>query len=298
MEKENNHYYIEPLISVYKIVQIIRDVVYHKREPYYNRTQKEISDDIYPYINEELLYNELETLPLNYTKSLIKYITTTYQDKFFHHTDLEIAYKALIDGKRYFYGCPFDLYKITYNTRLKIFIEQNIDAQEIDFIDYELNKGILEFEMYDKHIITFYYLNEYTLRRRFEFLQDKAKSINYSIEILGKEKYRFIREQEQVAFIESPIIDLSDTIPKDKIRYLHELGIIDYLRGIEPFSTSTNSLATVISAFTGIKSKTVQSYINPMINDDAGQNNNPLNNINKMKKVRNKLIEIGFKQFK
>lgn len=228
----------------------------------------------------------------------------------------EELYKKLIDNNQYFLGCPFKIYARTYKQRLKNYIEcySDIGSSEIDFIEYEINNNekIKEYE-YVADSRTWEEIEE-SMNRRKEYLKRRTKKLGYQIASSGG-RYSFTKietknnlshisvEQnpinENVQNIDiNPLVDLSDTINMDKIRYLHELGIIDYLRKKEPFSTSTNSLATVISAFTGIKTTTIQSYINPMFNDDTVQRNNPLSNINKMDKVRRQLIEIGFKPSK
>jgi hypothetical protein len=93
-------------------------------------------------------------------------------------------------------------------------------------------------------------------------------------------------------------IDLSDTKATEKIVMLHKLGVLDFLRNKEPFNLSINSLATALSGITGIDSKTIQSYINPIYSNRTNQKNNPLNSIKTVDKVDQKLISIGFKPFK
>lgn len=95
------------------------------------------------------------------------------------------------------------------------------------------------------------------------------------------------------------IIDYSDVGAKEKVIALKELGIIEYLQ--KEFSicqTSTNKIAEVLSLLTGEKSGTIQSYINPMINEGTSQKNNPYNNINTVEKTKNKLNTIGVFKFK
>ncbi len=93
-------------------------------------------------------------------------------------------------------------------------------------------------------------------------------------------------------------LDLSMAIGTEKIIYLKELGILDYLLEFEPFRTSTNSLATAISAITGIHQETAQSYLNPITNPTAGQKNNPLNSTKKVEKIKQTLINLGFNPIK
>ncbi len=89
-------------------------------------------------------------------------------------------------------------------------------------------------------------------------------------------------------------IDLSDTSGVEKIIMLVELGVFEYLRKQDPFISSTNLLASAISGITGIKSTTVQSYINPIDNPSAVQENNPFKRKKTVNKVVQKLNSIGY----
>ena len=93
---------------------------------------------------------------------------------------------------------------------------------------------------------------------------------------------------------ESEIIDLDNTTITEKIIYLQKLGIIDFLKAKQPFQSSTNSLATILSAITGAKATTIQSMINPMLSKDVDSKNNPLNSIKPVNRVESQLIKIGF----
>lgn len=88
--------------------------------------------------------------------------------------------------------------------------------------------------------------------------------------------------------------DLSNSSAVEKIIYLNELGIIDQLRTKQPFSTSINSLATVLSAITDEKAKTLQPYLNAMVNKTNADNKNPYNTEKTVNKVKTQLTNIGF----
>jgi len=92
------------------------------------------------------------------------------------------------------------------------------------------------------------------------------------------------------------LIDLSDTKTTEKIIYLYELGIFDFLLAKQPFRSSKNALASVLGAITGINPRTIQSYINPINNPDpeVDQTNNPLKRENKVQIIRDKLRSLGF----
>lgn len=93
---------------------------------------------------------------------------------------------------------------------------------------------------------------------------------------------------------ENTSIDLSDTTAIDKIRFLQIVGVLDFLREKQPFNTSINSLASLLSAITGENIDTIQPYLNPMYSKEVSQKNNPLNARKQVDKVVNQLIKIGF----
>ncbi len=93
---------------------------------------------------------------------------------------------------------------------------------------------------------------------------------------------------------EIPQIELFTANHSEKIVYLEQLGVLEFLKGKKPFNTSTNALAQAVSRFTGIKTGTVQSYLNPMNNSDLNQKNNPLT-ISRIAKIEKELNRLGYK---
>ena len=105
------------------------------------------------------------------------------------------------------------------------------------------------------------------------------------------------KELEQSNRINNPsvdLIDLSNSSGTEKIIMLHKLGVINFLKKKEPFNFSTNALASALSGITGIESKTVQSYINPINNPNVIQKNNPLKSDKAVNKVNQRLISLGY----
>jgi hypothetical protein len=116
----------------------------------------------------------------------------------------------------------------------------------------------------------------------------------------SKQHYQFLtnwvkQKKDLGRTSESSQIDLSDTTAAEKIIYLHKTGILEFLGKIQPFNTSTNKLASLLSAITGENQLTIQSAINPIVNKDSGQKNNPLNTEKTVSKVENQLVNLGFK---
>ncbi|KJD36967.1 hypothetical protein PW52_00460 [Tamlana sedimentorum] len=106
--------------------------------------------------------------------------------------------------------------------------------------------------------------------------------------------FKTITSDEQSPYLNQDNSESSQKIT-DKVIYLNELGIIDFLAKKEPFNLSTNSLAKALSLITGESQQTLQSYLNPIINNNANQKNNPLNNHKKLDIARENLIKLGFK---
>ena len=85
-------------------------------------------------------------------------------------------------------------------------------------------------------------------------------------------------------------IDLSETKDINKIRYLIELGVLEFIK-TKAIAHSHNSIASLISGITGIKQTTVQPYINAYFTDT--KKNNPLSNTKEMDKIKNTLNKLG-----
>lgn len=208
----------------------------------------------------------------------------------------------------YFLGCSFQVYEKTYNQRLKDYLAEFIDTDEISFIRDELDEGIYnykfkEFDLsfFDKNIIHEYEKIQkqihHSLKKRVEYLFEQAKqngfelvydesSENYSLERI---KQLFELKKEEV------LIDHSDSSLAAKIIALNEVGIIEFLREKEPFNMSINSLARYLSLCLGENTTSVQSYINPMISEGVLQDKSPYKSEKTVEKVKQELISIGLK---
>jgi len=117
------------------------------------------------------------------------------------------------------------------------------------------------------------------------------------IEIFNSLKLRLhsLIEEASNSEVDSPLLDFSSTSAQAKLIYLNELGIIDFLRKKEPFKTSVNKLATVLSAITDERATTLQPALNSMLSAYSNASEkSPYYSKNAGLKVRKKLIEIGF----
>jgi|SRR5690554_1239821 len=117
----------------------------------------------------------------------------------------------------------------------------------------------------------------------FDFLSEYPKIIS----TLPKQNLKENIEREN-------LLDFSDNKATEKIIFLKKLGVLDFLRDKDLFRASTNKLAEYLSAVTGEKSTTLQSYLNPIVSANISQKNNPLSNSKNVKKVEQILINSGF----
>lgn len=154
----------------------------------------------------------------------------------------------------------------------------------------------------------------------FEFVSDKLsvydlqttsiKNVEgkFDVEVFGKLKNQHKKLKRKIEFLQNwlvenksksikfelPEIDLSGSSATEKIIYLHKLGVINFLKSKQPFLSSTNSLATVLSAIIDEKPGTIQSMINPILSKKVDDKNNPLNSPKPVAKVKKQLNDIGF----
>lgn len=94
--------------------------------------------------------------------------------------------------------------------------------------------------------------------------------------------------------IELNNLDLTSTSVVQKIIYLNELGVLDYLREKQPFLNSIHSLAVVLSTITGEKSITIQPILNVLYGQTVIQKNNPYKSQKSVNEVKANLEKIGF----
>lgn len=204
-----------------------------------------------------------------------------FEDSFFQALDLEIEF--FIQNSDY-----TNKIKNQINTRYSSSTTNNdlIFYGDIAIHNYEF--------LFDLHIILWEHYNE-----EFEDFSDISNSFVILKEKVGqleKDFDQYFKEPDlpKPSIIKSidSTIDLSDTSAVQKVLYLHKLGIIDFLRNNN--NASINALASILSAITGEKLETLQSYLNPIISPTAGQKNNPFNSVKNIQKVEKQLINAGF----
>jgi hypothetical protein len=204
-------------------------------------------------------------------------------------------YKKLTGSNSYFLGCTYNSYSTTYEKRLQDFTDTYIDAEEHNFIIDELEL-ISAYQFSDLIQENLKKNIKYSLEKTSHYLKEKLKSLGYRIENKitneGKVNSIAIKDASVIKLDNEPVIDLSDSKPIDKIRYLGLIGFFKYIRDREPH-LNTNQIASLISGVTGIKQRTIQSYINPILSSEVSQKKNPFMNKKKVTEIKRELINIG-----
>jgi len=241
-------------------------------------------DEVFVNINNEDTLNYV----LNKFKNKLVFQINTREPNI---KELSKNYSILI--KEYFNQTNEDLQYFKENDLLQV------DVFIYYLYDLKINKEILA----NSNDFLLDYLNLqiiYRLKQSFQYLSDSYKlfkSNNFELitpeDVFSYDNLFFIEETEEIEIL-SDLNDYSSASIKEKIIALKELGILDYLK--KEFiicQTSTNKLSEVLSLLTGEKASTIQSYINPMINNGTSQKNNPYSNPKLLEKTRNKLNIIG-----
>lgn len=188
------------------------------------------------------------------------------------------------DNSDSFRGKTLDEYKCNYTNLCDAYVKQHIDNDEINLIDSEIRlikeyiRPIIESQKTELEEIGI-------LDLRKTFLESDLSSYNKIISFLETRK----SEVEPESSLSEPL-DLSNTSAVEKIIYLNELGVIDFLKSKHEFIGSTNLMATFLSAITGEKPTTLQTSLNRLINKDAEDKNHPYRTIKTVEKVRQSLI--------
>jgi len=198
---------------------------------------------------------------------------------------LSDLYSKSIEENYYWDYCNFLTYADNYEKRLNKHAVSNDEISEkIEslFIEHEINSINRNLE---RPIMKYFSSN---LRNKIT-IADKKK-INYLKTKLNL--FESIESQDEFN------LDLSYTSATDKVIYLDQLGILDFLRAKSPFNMSINQLATVLSAITGEKTGTLQSMLNPIFSTETNQKNNPLTKFKNLAKIKGALNNIGFESQK
>lgn len=168
-----------------------------------------------------------------------------------------------------FKGKTLEEYKSDYPKLLEYYKKQGEDNDEINFIETEI---ILITESI--RLIIENQKSELKEKEEIDFnnLLNEKYSSSYKkiISFLETRKSELLPESSL-----SESVDLSDTSAVEKIIYLNELGIIDFLRTKSKAGISNSSLASILSGITGIKADTLKPSLNRLSLNDKLDNRHP-----------------------
>lgn len=205
------------------------------------------------------------------------------------HSTFRKEYDSHVKKGKYFYGCPHELYIETFNKRLSSHLSKHKDYTLITFIESEFKDGVF---LFNRSYVSYEKMQKIqaSLRRRYEFLVERAQEEKYNIILLENDNVQIKK------IVKKNLIDDEDLIEdnsgsfeiKERIIALHQLGILDYLNN-HPEINSVFKIAKAIKSFTGFNYTTVQSYINPIINTNTDQSKSALKNNDQVKKIKKHL---------
>lgn len=270
-------------------------------EKYFNELSEDSISEIY--------YKLLLIYSLNDIKEVF-YNTNFYDDlviNIIEIEDLSNKYQSISSDMRFFLNKEFE--KINQNEIKKYFIEVVCSMKipesilrQIALDDNEsyntievINSVSREINIYGiESIINYLYIEE---NQDPEENQDSVKIIKLIDDIINvKIGVSNVKNtvNNQPKLIDETLIDYSNSKVNEKVIALNELGVIKFLQENNPIcQTSTNKLAEVLSYLTGENAGTLQSYLNPIINNQALQEKSPYNSTKTVEKTKGKLINIG-----
>jgi hypothetical protein len=184
-------------------------------------------------------------------------------------------------------------YKNDYLDLLDYFKNLREDNDEINFVNSEIRlvneyiKPVVESQKTELEQIGILDLTN-------EMIKRSLSSYHKIISFLETKKSE-LETQIPKTIPETEPLDLSDTSAVEKIIYLNELGIIEFLRTKPEFMGSTNLMATFLSAITDEKATTLQTSLNKLINNDTDDKNYPYKTEKTVNKIRQTFIDKNIK---
>lgn len=124
------------------------------------------------------------------------------------------------------------------------------------------------------------------------------KTVIYDIySLLYNEVAKIIITEKETKIVQPSELDFSDNSDKVKLIMLEKLGVIDYIKTIQTKPETISHTSEILSAITGIPTKTLNTYLFPMIrlhrNDE--DKNSPYKNPENPQKAERELIKLKIK---
>ena len=188
----------------------------------------------------------------------------------------------------------FNNFKSSYYSGLIEFLKEFEDNTELYYIKESEafnNKLIFEISDFLKNIKE----NNEDKEDLLQLCRNRLNTIGRTKEFLEQRKQELETESKENKTIKNvQDIDLSNSNAVEKIIYLNELGIIDFLRTKTKAGISNGGLASVLSGITGIKAETIKPSLNRLSNNDTIDNKHPYYTTKTVEKIKTFLIKLGF----
>jgi hypothetical protein len=123
-----------------------------------------------------------------------------------------------------------------------------------------------------------------------KFITNRITSLCLIKEFLDQRKQEIKNESKE----DNYYIDLSNSSDVQKIIYLQELGIIDFLRNKSKVGISNSGLASILSGITGIKQGTLKPSLNRIDKKDIDDSRHPYYTKTTVENVKTNLNNLGF----
>lgn len=219
----------------------------------------------------------------------------------------EKLYVQCVADNYFWQFCTANVYKETFTGRKAKYLNNYQDATDLDFINGEIadndycyrkikgygrGKGVSLVYYFIHHgdLVAMEINERVSLDIIRKILFSRKRKIDFLSEL--SESTDNIKENDDIKDVQIPL-DYSNNSDAEKIVFLHEIGVLDFLRQKQPFNMSTNKLAEVVSSFTGINQTTAQSYLNPIFSKGVDKSKSPLSAKN-LKSVSEKLMKMGY----
>lgn len=101
-------------------------------------------------------------------------------------------------------------------------------------------------------------------------------------------------ELEVSSLVIEDFIDLGKLNGTEKMIYLYQLGVLDFLLKKQPFRSTANILASVLCSVLELQQSTIQPVLSAIVSENLESNKHPLYTESTVKKVNQQLINIGF----
>lgn len=213
---------------------------------------------------------------------------------------INFSYKELNYKLKKYESTKIAIYENAIN-EIKSGINKEIRTLEKNIKDYNLNEFYIEAINIIKKYPSEYNYDELELiiQTLHKIRDNFTDIIEFIDEKIQDEKINLLRysnntNTNQKIENEIPEYDFSDNEDKVKLIILEKLGVIDYIKSIQQKPATISHTAEILSTFTGIKSKSLYTYLRPMICPvrDDNDKNSPYYNAENLPKANRQILKL------